>query len=230
MKTVGIIGGLGPETTAKFNLEIISSCFKTNKENRPPMLSWNVPISLKTEQELITQNKSQEQFLPLLIDAAKRLEAGGADFLVMPCNSMHIFIEEIRNTVRIPMLSIVDETVKTAKNQKALSVGILATFTTLKSALFQKALRKSQIKFKVPEPEDQKNVDRIILKILTNRHTRQDVVEITKIVTALETKTLILACTDLQLIVPQLKGFRIIDTMGVLAKATAREILKGGEK
>ncbi len=118
MKTVGIIGGLGPSTTAEFYLEVIFACQKENKTNRPPALIWNVPISYKIEREAIVESRGKERLVPFLIDAAKRLEKGGADFLVMPCNSLHTFIGEIRRSVKIPVLSIVEETAKFLKKRK----------------------------------------------------------------------------------------------------------------
>ena len=83
MRTAGIIGGLGPETTSKFYLEVIFSCFDKDKVNRPPMLIWNVPLPYKIEEEFILKSQGEEKYIPFLIDAAKRLEQGGADFIVI---------------------------------------------------------------------------------------------------------------------------------------------------
>ncbi|TAL56934.1 MAG: aspartate racemase, partial [Nanoarchaeota archaeon] len=106
MKTVGIIGGLGPETTSEFYLEIIFGCFSKNREVRPPILIWNVPLLYQIERDLLMKSEGEERYIPYLQDAARKLEKAGADFLVMPCNSLHIFIDEIRNSVSIPVLSI----------------------------------------------------------------------------------------------------------------------------
>lgn len=225
MKTVGIIGGLGPETTAKFYLEIISSCSDLNKEARPSILVWNVPIPFKTEENLIIRGQCQEEYLPFLLDGAKRLERAGADFLVMPCNSMHIFIKEIRKAVGIPVLGIVEETVKVLKNEDIESVGLLATSVTLENGLFQTALAKDKIPFNVPSSNDQSEVSKVILNILSGKKSDHDKIKITKIIKSLGTNTLILACTDLQLLLPKMANMNIIDTMQVLAKATVKEIL-----
>src|SRR5258708_349756 len=127
MKTVGIIGGLGPETTAKFYLEIISNSQHQNNEARPPILMWSIPLPLGIEEDLITRAQGEERYLPFMIDAAKRLEKGGADFIVIPCNSVHIFINEVRSSVNIPVLSIIEETLKFLKNKSISKVGLLAT-------------------------------------------------------------------------------------------------------
>ena len=115
MKTVGIIGGLGPETTSEFYLDIIFSCYKKTKEARPGIIIASVPLPYQIEEDLITKNIGSERYIPFLVNEAKRLEKAGADFLVMPCNSLHVFIKEIRNAVDIPVLSIVEETVKFLK-------------------------------------------------------------------------------------------------------------------
>ena len=117
MKTIGIIGGLGPETTSEFYLEIVFECYKKNKEQRPPILIWNVPLKYKIEEDLLEKAEGEERYIPYLIEAAKKLEKAGADFLVIPCNSVHAFIKEVRNSVKIPVLSILEETAKFLKNK-----------------------------------------------------------------------------------------------------------------
>ena len=95
IKILGIIGGLGPETTTRFYMEVIFACLKISRI-RPHILISNVAVPLKVESEIIKEAKNEKNVLPFLIDAAKQLENGGADFIVIPCNTVHVFIEEIR--------------------------------------------------------------------------------------------------------------------------------------
>ena len=229
MKTVGIIGGLGPETTADFYLEVVFSFFDKNKENRPPMLMWNVPIPNKVEEDFITKGEGAERYLPFLIDAAQRLERGGADFIVIPCNSVHIFIEEVRKSVTIPVLSIIDETVSFLKAEDIKEVGILSTSATIRQKLYDDKLKSSGIAIKIPSDEDQSKVGDIINNLVHNRHAEKDKEEILKIINTLSStgiNTILLACTDLQVIIPQHKKVQIYDTMAILAEATVRELLE----
>mgnify|MGYP000521764234 CR=1 FL=1 len=69
-------------------------------------------MEYQIEEDLIQRAIGEERYIPFLVDAAKRLESGGADFIVIPCNSVHIFINEVRSAVKIPILSIVEETAK----------------------------------------------------------------------------------------------------------------------
>mgnify|MGYP001590500511 CR=1 FL=1 len=131
MKTVGIIGGLGPETTAKFYLEVLSSCFKSHNLGRPPMLIFNVPMSFKLEKEIITASEKKDFFVPFLTNAAIRLEKSGVDFIVIPCNTAHVFIDQVRKLVNIPVLSIVEESVSFLRDRGMDSIGLLATTQTI---------------------------------------------------------------------------------------------------
>ena len=229
MKTVGIIGGLGPETTSEFYLELIFSSFEKNKIQRPPILIWNVPLEYKIEEELITEAKGEERYIPYLIVAAKRLEKGGVDFIVMPCNSLHIFIEEIRKAVQIPVLSILEETAKLLHEQNIKEVGILATDTIIKRKSYEKHLTEIGIKQIKPDDFQQAKMGKMIKNLVLSKHGNNDRKELLEIVDSFDKRnvnTVILACTDLQLLIPQHKNMKIYDTMNILANATVRELLK----
>lgn len=228
MKTVGIIGGLGPETTAEFYLEIIFSSYAKNKISRPAILIWNVPLPYKIEEDLIIKSEGEERYIPFLIEAAQRLEKGGADFLVMPCNSLHIFIEDIRKAVKIPVLSILEETAKFLKQKLINEVGIIATSTTLKGKLYEKCLADVGIKQVTPDDFQQAKIGKIINNLVLNRHNNNDREEIQNIIDSFSgkgIKTVILACTDLQMLIPKHEEVMIYDTMKVFAEATVEYLL-----
>lgn len=227
MKTVGIIGGLGPETSAKFQLKIISLYLKNNKKQRPPILSWNIPLPLKIEEDLIIRNFGEKRYFPFLIEAAKILEKGGADFLVMPCNTMHIFIEEIKKAVNIPVLSIVDETISVIKGKNISRIGILATSTTLNKKLFLSKLKALGIKSVIPNKKQQKKLDQLILRLAMSKYNPKDKIELDKIIKRMirgGIKHIILACTDLQIIIQRRSDVQILDTMKILANASVTKI------
>ena len=223
MKTVGIIGGLGPETTAQFFMRIVSLCQKKNKLRRPEILIINVPISFSLEQKFIKRSQGKREFRSLLINTAQKLEKDGADFIVIPCNTAHIFISDIRKVVTIPVLSIVDESIKTLRTKEIKQAGLLATPATIKNNLFA-----NKIKVIKPGDIEQKEIGDIICKILNNEQTLEDKLKIIEIIKSLPRKpnAILLACTDLQLIIPERKigEIQIFDTMEILANATTREI------
>ena len=229
MKTVGIIGGLGPETTAEFYLDVIFSCQKKSKTSRPAIIIASVPLPYKIEEDLIMKNEGAERYIPFLINEAKRLEKADADFIVMPCNSLHVFIKEIRNAVGIPVLSIIEETVKFLKKNNLNKVGIVSTSATIENKLYENAFEENGIAYETPDDFQQAKMGKIILNLVNGRQNNNDREELIQIINDFENKDVdcvVLACTDLQLLIPKHPRLKIFDTMKILADATVEELLK----
>ncbi|MSU54677.1 MAG: amino acid racemase [Candidatus Staskawiczbacteria bacterium] len=229
MKTVGIIGGLGPETTSEFYLDIVFSCQKLEKTARPAIIISSVPLPYQIEEDAISKNIGIERCLPFLIKEAKRLEKSGADFIVMPCNSLHVFIEDIRKSVKVPVLSIVEETVKFLKQENMKKVGIVSTSATIKNKLYENAFAENGIAYVAPDDFSQAKMGKFILNLVTGQQKNQDREELIKIINEFEGKNVdcvILACTDLQLLIPSHPNLKTYDTMKILSNATVREVVK----
>lgn len=229
MKTVGIIGGLGPETTSEFYLDIAFSCQKKDKTARPPILISSVPLPYQIEEDLILKSEGAERYIPYLTHEAKRLEKAGAEFIVMPCNSLHIFIEDLRRSVSVPVLSIVEETVKFLKKENMNKVGIVSTSATIKNKLYENAFAKSNIEYVTPNELQQAKMGKFILNLVVGQQKNKDREELINIINDFEGKGLdcvILACTDLQLLIPNHPTLKIFDTMKIFADATVENILK----
>jgi len=78
MKTLGIIGGLGPQTTAKIYLSVVDLVRKSGEDKYPPIVIYNLPFPFTIEREAIIQGVNSEKMLPYLINGAKVLEKAGA--------------------------------------------------------------------------------------------------------------------------------------------------------
>lgn len=229
MKTVGIIGGVGPETTAQFYRSLISTAQELNKTARPPILIYSVPLPYAIERDSILNATGEERNIPYLVDAAKILEKGGVDFLVMPCNTLHAFISEIRSGVKIPVLNIIEETTNFLKAHKISRVGLISTTSTRKNKLYEKAFKQADISYETPNDDQQKQIGHLILNLVMGNVAENDKEQLENIITSFEEEkieNIILACTDLQLLNPQHPNLKVYDTMKILADATVREILK----
>ncbi len=229
MKTVGIIGGFGPETTSEFYLDVVFSCYQKDKTSRPPILISSVPLPYKIEEDLIMKNEGAERYIPFLVEEAQRLEKAGANFLVLPCNSLHVFIENIRSSVKIPVLSIVEETVEFMKKNNFKKVGIVSTSATIKNKLYENAFQASGILYETPNDLEQEKMGKFIHNLVMGQQNNRDREELIKIIDGFENKNVdcvALACTDLQLLIPKHQNLKIFDTMKILSEATVREILK----
>ena len=230
MKTVGIIGGLGPVTTSEFYLELVFSCKEFNNVNYPPILINSIPLPFNVEKNAIAEGIGEEKCLPYLINAAESLEKAGADFLVLPCNSLHVFIKEIRKVVKIPVLSILEETSKFLKEKEVKKIGVIATPITIRNKLYEKHFNKNNIKQITPDNLQQAKIGKLIHNLVSNRYDNKDRELLLKVIKDFtkkhKVKNVILACTDLQLLMPSGGDVEIYDTMKILANASVKNILK----
>lgn len=228
MKSVGVIGGLGPETTSEFYLEVVFGCQKLDTLQRPSIVIASVPLLFEIERDLIASNKGKERYIPYLVNEAKRLEKSGVDFIVMPCNSLHVFIEEIRDAVSIPVLSIVEETVDYLKARGLKKVGLISTSATIANNVYEKQFKENGIEYVSPNELQKAKMDKIIQRLIEGQQLNSDRDLILEIVSELAKKDVdcvALACTDLQLLLPKSEKVPIFDTMKVLANSTIKSIL-----
>jgi aspartate racemase len=228
MKSVGIIGGVGPETTSEFYLKVIFQCQKLNTVQRPSVVIASVPLLFEVERDLIAFNKGKERYIPFLTNEARRLEKSGVDFIVMPCNSLHVFINEIRDAVNVPVLSIVEETIQYLKDKKIDNIGLISTSATVANSVYEEQLVKNNLDFVVPNDLQKAQMDKIIQRLVEGQHLNSDRDLILKVVDDLVdagVDGVALACTDLQLLLPKSDKVHIFDTMNVLAQATVKTIL-----
>ncbi len=229
MKTVGIIGGLGPETTSEFYLDLVFSCAKKDKTTRPPIIISSVPLPYQIEEDLILRSEGMERYIPYLTAEAQKLEKAGVDFIVMPCNSLHLFIKQIRDSVNVPVLSIVEETVKFLKRENMNKVGIVSTSATIKNKLYENAFAENGIEYLAPNELQQARMGKFILNLVLGQQKNRDREELISIINDFEGTGLdcvILACTDLQLLIPSHQNLTIFDTMKIFADATVQEIIQ----
>jgi len=228
MKTVWIIWGLWPETTAEFYLDLIFSVQKRSSVSRSAIIISSVPLPYEIEQDLIEKNIGAERYIPFLVDEARKLEQAWVDFIVMPCNSLHVFIKDIRDSVNIPVLSIVEETVKFMKNNNFTKVWIVSTSATIENKLYEHALEKESIDYVTPDWFQQAKMGKFIMNLVLWKQNNQDREEFIKIISDFEDKNIdcvALACTDLQLLIPKNDKIQIFDTMKILSDATVEKLL-----
>lgn len=225
-KTLGIIGGVGPQTTTKVYQSIID-LFRKNKKRYPSIFIYNLPFPFAIEEQAIIKGVNAHKLIPYLIDAAQKLEKSGADFGILPCNTLHAYIHEIRESVKIPFLSILDETITFLKNKKIRKVGILCTTTSAKSGLYDKHFKSTGIESVYPSDNNQLRLSKIIVELISNKRSDSQTKIILSICEDLKSKgvgAILLACTDLQNSHFPTLNIPIIDTTEILINASYRSL------
>lgn len=230
MKTLGILGGVGPQTTSKVYLSIIDLVRKSGSKKYPPIIIHNLPFPFVIEDEAIVRGINSEKMIPYLTEGAKILEKAGADFGILPCNTLHKYMKEIRQSVKLPFLSILEETTLVLKNKKIKNVGILATETTVKSEIYDESLGQNDINIIYPTRSKQDIVNHIIFEILNGGETNLHKKKLGSVCNSLHkngAEVILLACTDLQLITSNLNtAIPIIDSTEILINSSVKEMLK----
>ncbi len=228
MKTLGIIGGLGPQTTSKIYLSVVDLVRKSGKNKYPPIVIYNLPFPFIIEDEAIIQGINSDKMLPYLISGAKILEKAGASFGILPCNTLHKYIEEIRASVKIPFLSILEETLLELRKRSIKTVGILATQSTVDSQIYSNILQKTEIKVLYPTKTEQNYINSSIVRALKGEinFNNKKIKIIFDSLHKKDAEAILLACTDLRIVTLKIKSpIPMIDTTQILIKASVRELI-----
>jgi aspartate racemase len=139
-KTVGVLGGLGPDATVDFMAKVIAATdARDDQEHIRMLVDHNPPVPNRHD---AIAGKTPGVG-PELASMAAGLEQAGADFLVMVCNTAHAWTEDIRAAVDIPFISIVDVCVEALADTGARNVGVLAADGCLRAGLYQAALAEA---------------------------------------------------------------------------------------
>jgi aspartate racemase len=149
MKTIGIIGGMGPLATVHlFERIVLRTKAEKDQDHVHVLIDSNTNIQDRTK-AILGHGKSPVQEL---ISTAKILENSGADILIMPCNTAHHFINDIKKNISISIINMPEESVKYTydKYGKDALVGIMATDGTIKTKIYENYYSELGIKTVVP--------------------------------------------------------------------------------
>ena len=163
-KTVGVIGGLGPEATLDFFAKVLAKTRAATDQEHLHLIINNRPDVPNRNEAVAGTGPSPG---PALAENARSLAAAGADFLVMVCNAAHAFQQDITETVDLPFVSIVDETVQATLSQlpEVKKVGVLGSSGCLDARLYQDAFAKQDVTTLVPEGEQRDTFMRLLYQV-----------------------------------------------------------------
>lgn len=223
-KTVGIIGGMGPKATADlFNKIIHYTDASCDQEHLHILVDSNSQIPDRSSYIL----GKGENPIKKLTETAMRLKDGGAEILIMPCNTAHYFYDELTECVNVPFINMIEEVEKyIVKNYGKCKVGLLATLGTYEGKIYEKYCKKYGIEIVVPTKETKEKLFDAIYKVKAgeknfNADFAMDILNEFK---EKKIRIMILGCTELPLIFEplknELKDFEFISSTDILAKKT----------
>lgn len=200
MKTIGILGGLGPESTTAYYNYITRRYYELFGDYGYP--------------EILIHSLTFDKFIdagykcPAKISSAiEGLSRAGADFVIAACNSIHVVYEEVCKNISIPWVSIMDAVAEDVINKGQRKVGLLGTVFTMRNDFYQNAFEKYNLEVLVPGGDSQKIVNEVIYKELitgdVQEDSKQSVLGIIADLQRAGAEGVILGCTELPFLIRQ---------------------------
>lgn len=154
LKTIGVLGGMGPEAGAAFLEKIVRETEAGRDQDHPPVILYSLPQIPDRTAAILHGGRDP---VPALRRGLAVLERAGADFAVMSCISVHYFLPRLVPRSPLPLISLIDETVAAVKIMKPVprTIGLLATDGTVRSGIFARPFEAAGIAMLTPSSRDQ---------------------------------------------------------------------------
>ena len=222
MRTIGLIGGMSWESSAEYYRLINQQVRDRLGPLRSAQLLMHSVDFGPVEQ---AQHAGRwDDAAAILVDAARRLEAGGAECVVLCTNTMHKVAEQIQAAISIPFLHIAEPAAQAALNIDARTVGLLGTAFTMEQDFLKQRLVAKGLTVLVPDETERKDVHRIIYDELCvgviSDQSRQIYQRVIESLTARGAQAIILGCTEIGLLIkPEHSTLPLLDTTELHAQS-----------
>ena len=230
MKTLGIIGGLGPESTVDYYQRIIA-LFRERTGDRHYPEFVIVSVDLRKGLDFMDAN-DLSGMANYLLEGIDKLARAGADFGIISANTPHIVFDEVASQSPIPLISIVEATCAAAKARELKRLALFGTRYTMQASFYPKVFSREGIELLVPEPNDQNWIhDKYFSELVPGIFLPETRAGLIAIVDRIKAKSdidgVILAGTELPLILcdPHHNGIPFLDTTKIHVEMAVDEML-----
>lgn len=228
-KVVGILGGMGPLATVDLMEKIIKNTPAAVDQDHLHILVENNPEIPSRVDALL---KDGESPVPMLRAGLRQLECWGAQLIAIPCNTAHVFFSDIVQVVQIPVLHLIQETVKAIVDDAPEKVMVLGTKALLDLRIYEDPLREAGVDVVLPAVDEKEVIMEAIYRVKGGEYerARELLHSFLKAISRRgERPPLILGCTELPIIMDNTFlsniGFLGYDPTRILAAAILREAL-----
>lgn len=163
-KIAGVMGGMGPDATIDFMAKVTSMTGSGRDQDHVHMIVDQDPTVPNRRDAIAGNDEAAAAVSAHLANMAHRLESAGADFLVMVCNTAHVFLDQVHANRGIPFFSIIDESIAEIERlcPAAKTVGVMATDGCLDAGIYQAAVEASGRSAIVPDSDGKIQLMRLI--------------------------------------------------------------------
>jgi len=230
MKTLGIIGGLGPESTIDYYQRIVALYRERTGDGSYPEFIIN-SVNLKKGLDFMAAN-DLAGMADYLLEGIAKLARAGADFGLIAANTPHIVFDDVAPKSPIPLISIVEATCAAAKTQNLKRLALFGTRYTMQATFYPKVFSREGIDLLVPEPNDQDYIhNKYMNELVPGKFLPETRAGLLAIVDRMKAKSdidgVILAGTELPLILrdSHYKEIPFLDTTKIHVEAAVDEML-----
>ncbi len=221
-KTIGVIGGMGPQATVDFMQRLVAGTPARDDADHLHVLVDNNP-KIPSRIAALIDGTGQDP-TPVLCAMAEGLQAKGADFLVMPCNTAHFYLPAIARSVRIPVLDMVQLAIAKLIRAQGRRVGILASPAVRMVGLYKARMEEAGLEVIFPGPRDEQTLLAVIRAVKAGRlddTQRQSYAGVAAALLEAGADALLVACTEFSVIgaPPGIAG-PVVDALDALVEAT----------
>ncbi|HEY5992524.1 MAG TPA: amino acid racemase [Candidatus Udaeobacter sp.] len=230
MKTLGIIGGLGPESTIDYYQRIVALYReRTGDGSYPEFIINSVDLSKGLDFMAANDLAGMGDYL---LEGIGKLARAGADFGLIAANTPHIVFDDVAPKSPIPLISIVEATCAAAKTQNLNRLALFGTRYTMQARFYPKVFSREGIELLVPEPNDQDYIhDKYMNELVPGKFLPETRAGLLAIVDRMKAKSdidgVILAGTELPLILcdSDYNGIPFLNTTKIHVEAAVAEML-----
>ena len=230
MNTVGIIGGIGPESTVEYYRLIVSAYLDQEGKGNYPRIIIN-SINMKKMLDLIGENRLDE-VTDYLVGEIQKLASAGADFALLASNTPHIVFDQINRSSPLPLISIVEATCEDAVSKDMQRVGLFGTKFTMQGGFYDQIFSNHGITVISPDNEDQDYIHAKymgeLVKGIFRDETKKELLNIAGKLRENEgIQGLILGGTELPLILKagDAEGMEFLDTTKIHVESILKRLL-----
>ena len=230
MRTLGIIGGLGPESTIDYYGKIIALYRQRTGDGSYPQFIIN-SVNLKKGLDFMDAS-NLPGMADYLVEEIGKLILAGATFGLISANTPHIVFDEVASRSSIPLISIVEATCTAAKAKKLKRLALFGTRYTMQATFYPKVFSREGIDLLLPGPDDQTYIhDKYLNELVSGQFLPATRAGLLAIIDRLKTGSnidgVILAGTELPLILrdSEHNGIPLLDTTEIHCEAAVTEML-----
>ena len=205
MKTIGLIGGMSWESSAQY-YAIINRAVRDRLggSHSAKILMHSLDFG---EIERLQHDGDWSSLTVQMVDVAKRIQAGGADFVLICSNTMHLMADAMAAEIAIPLLHVVDPTSAAIVKAGLKRVGLLGTAFTMERPFYRDRLAAAGLEVLIPSDADRREVHRVIYEELVAGKfepiSRQIYREVIARLVERGAQAIVLGCTEIMLLVDQ---------------------------